>query len=196
MDYTVHGILQARILEWVVFLFSRGSSQTQGLNPGLLQIADCRRQADSLPDEPQGKPQNNGVGSLFLLQLPDPGIELGSPKLQADSLPTELRGKPRSQKVECQQAKVTRQSFQIIPLCPTAMHSASYANNYRTAWNKTQLLNVQMKMNLFTIQHPITHTQMYPVSSSESGGKSVFPLVLSQFHVDMLQTGLPRGCWL
>ena len=28
MDYTVHGILQARILEWVAFPFSRGSSQT------------------------------------------------------------------------------------------------------------------------------------------------------------------------
>ena len=27
MDYTVHGILQARILEWVAFAFSRGSSQ-------------------------------------------------------------------------------------------------------------------------------------------------------------------------
>ena len=27
MDYTVHGILQAGILEWVAFLFSRGSSQ-------------------------------------------------------------------------------------------------------------------------------------------------------------------------
>ena len=27
MDYTVHGILQARILEWVDFPFSRGSSQ-------------------------------------------------------------------------------------------------------------------------------------------------------------------------
>ena len=26
-DYTVHGILQARILEWVAILFSRGSSQ-------------------------------------------------------------------------------------------------------------------------------------------------------------------------
>ena len=26
MDYTVHGILQARILEWVALLFSRGSS--------------------------------------------------------------------------------------------------------------------------------------------------------------------------
>ena len=29
MDYTVYGILQARILEWVAFLFSRGSSQSR-----------------------------------------------------------------------------------------------------------------------------------------------------------------------
>ena len=29
MDYTVHGILQARILEWVAFPFSKGSSQTR-----------------------------------------------------------------------------------------------------------------------------------------------------------------------
>ena len=28
--YTVHGIFQARILEWVVFSFSRGSSQPRG----------------------------------------------------------------------------------------------------------------------------------------------------------------------
>ena len=34
MNYTVHGILQTRILEWVAFLFSRGYS-IQGLNPGL-----------------------------------------------------------------------------------------------------------------------------------------------------------------
>ena len=27
MDYTVHEILQARILDWVAFPFSRGSSQ-------------------------------------------------------------------------------------------------------------------------------------------------------------------------
>ena len=27
MDYRVHGILQARILKWVAFPFSRGSSQ-------------------------------------------------------------------------------------------------------------------------------------------------------------------------
>ena len=29
MNYTVHGILQARILEWVAFPFSKGSSQTR-----------------------------------------------------------------------------------------------------------------------------------------------------------------------
>ena len=40
MDYTVHGILQARILEWVVIPFSKGIFPTQGLNPGLPQ---CRQ---------------------------------------------------------------------------------------------------------------------------------------------------------
>ena len=29
MDYTVHGILQARILEWVAFPVYKGSSQTR-----------------------------------------------------------------------------------------------------------------------------------------------------------------------
>ena len=33
--YTVHGILQARILEWVAFSFSRQFFPTQGSNPGL-----------------------------------------------------------------------------------------------------------------------------------------------------------------
>ena len=57
MDYTVYGILQARILEWVTFPFSRGSFQPR--SPTL--------QVDSLPAEPQGKPKNTGVGSLSLL---------------------------------------------------------------------------------------------------------------------------------
>ena len=35
MDYTVYEILQARILEWVAFPFSRGTFPTQGSNPGL-----------------------------------------------------------------------------------------------------------------------------------------------------------------
>ena len=39
MDYTVHGILQGRVLEWVAFPFSRGRRETfptQGSNSGLL----------------------------------------------------------------------------------------------------------------------------------------------------------------
>ena len=40
MDYSVHGILQAKILEWVAFPFSRGFFQTQGSNLGL---PHCRR---------------------------------------------------------------------------------------------------------------------------------------------------------
>ena len=59
--YTVHGILQARILEWVAFPFSKGSSQT-GIEPRSLAL-----QGDSLPAEPPGKPKNTGVGSLSLL---------------------------------------------------------------------------------------------------------------------------------
>ena len=31
----IHGLLQARIMEWVAIPFSRGSSQVQGLNLGL-----------------------------------------------------------------------------------------------------------------------------------------------------------------
>ena len=37
---SVHGILQARILEWVALSFSRGIFLTQGSNPGLLH---CRQ---------------------------------------------------------------------------------------------------------------------------------------------------------
>ena len=35
IDYTVHGVLQARILEWVAFPFSREIFPTQGSSPGL-----------------------------------------------------------------------------------------------------------------------------------------------------------------
>ena len=39
MDYSIHGILQARILEWVTFLFSKRSSQPR-IKSGLLH---CRQ---------------------------------------------------------------------------------------------------------------------------------------------------------
>ena len=62
MDYTVHGILQARILEWVAYSCSRDLP-----NPGIETRSPALR-ADSLPAEPQGKPKNTGLGSLSLLQ--------------------------------------------------------------------------------------------------------------------------------
>ena len=70
MDYTVHRILQARILEWVGFPFSRGLP-----NPGV-KLRSPTLQADSLPAEPPGKPKNTGMGSLVSpADLPDSGIE-------------------------------------------------------------------------------------------------------------------------
>ena len=48
---SVHGILQARILEWVAISFSRGSSQTSN------QTQVSCLQADSLLTELQGKPK-------------------------------------------------------------------------------------------------------------------------------------------
>ena len=46
---SVHGILQARILEWVAISFSRGSSQPRD------QTWSPTLQADSLPSEPPEK---------------------------------------------------------------------------------------------------------------------------------------------
>ena len=52
---SVHGILQARILEWVVISFSRGSSQGDLPNPGI-ESGSPALQADALSSEPPGKP--------------------------------------------------------------------------------------------------------------------------------------------
>ena len=70
--FSVHGILQTRLLEWETIPFSRGSSRglkTQGLNPGLLH---CRRilchlnlQRSLFLGEPQGKFWFTFFPSLF-----------------------------------------------------------------------------------------------------------------------------------
>ena len=62
MDCIVHGILQARILEWVAFPFS-GDLPNPGIKPRSPAL-----QADSLPAEPQGKSKNTTVSNLSLLQ--------------------------------------------------------------------------------------------------------------------------------
>ena len=49
----IHGILQARTLEWVAFPFSKGSS-----NPGI-EPRSPALQADLLTAEPEGKPSGD-----------------------------------------------------------------------------------------------------------------------------------------
>ena len=85
---SVHGILQARILEWVAMPSSRGSSR-----PGieLTSPESLALKADSLPRILEW------VAISFSRGSSQPGIELTSPEslaLQADSLPTEPLGKP------------------------------------------------------------------------------------------------------
>ena len=86
MDYTVHGILQARILERVTFPFSRGSSHpNQGSNPGLLHCrwtlyqlshkgrkpmptsVDDTKQFPKVPDQvtlPPARPERSGQSTV------------------------------------------------------------------------------------------------------------------------------------
>ena len=86
MGYTVHGILQARILEWLPFPFSRGSSQPRDqtqvshITGGFFTSWATREAQEYWSGYPIPSPAD----------LPDPGIEPGSPALQEDSLPTEL----------------------------------------------------------------------------------------------------------
>ena len=68
--FSVLGILQARILEWVAIPFSGESSQPRDRT----QISHIA--GDSLPSEPPGNPKNAGMGSLSLLQGIFPAQEL------------------------------------------------------------------------------------------------------------------------
>ena len=84
MDYAVHVILQAKILECVAFPFARGSSQPRDQTQ-VSHIAG-RFFTSWATREPQefwsGQPIPSPLGPS------DPGIEPVSPELQVDSLPT------------------------------------------------------------------------------------------------------------
>ena len=67
----------------------QGIFPTQGLNLGL---PHCRRILYQLSHKESPRTLE-WVAIPSPGDLPDPGIELGSPALQADSLPTELSGK-------------------------------------------------------------------------------------------------------
>ena len=72
MDYSppassVHGILQARILEWVAVPSSRGSSRSRNGTPRLLCL--LHSQEDSLPLAPLGKPSQYSRWFFFFLSF-------------------------------------------------------------------------------------------------------------------------------
>ena len=94
LDYTVHGVLQARILESVAFPFSRGSSQPRDHT----QVSHIAGRFSTTWTTRKEQEVGLGVGSLsllqwiFLTQESNPGLL----QLQVDSLPTQLSGKPWS----------------------------------------------------------------------------------------------------
>ena len=78
---TVHGILQARILEWVAFPFCRGSSQPR-FRTQLSHIAGRLFTSWATREDQE---YWSGYPIPSPVDLPDPGIEPGSPALQMDS---------------------------------------------------------------------------------------------------------------
>ena len=88
IDYTIHGILQARTLEWVAIPFSRGSSQPTDqtqvsfIAGGFFTSLTTREAQEYWSGWPIPSPRD----------LPNSGIKPGSPGLQANSLPAELPG--------------------------------------------------------------------------------------------------------
>jgi len=93
--YIVHGILQARILEWAALLFSRGSSQPMDRT----QVSAIAGRFFTSWATRKAQEYWSGESIPAPADLPDPGIELVSPALQADSLPTEQSYKRRPLKI-------------------------------------------------------------------------------------------------
>ena len=79
-----------RIMEWVAYPFSSGSSQPRNWT-GVSCIAGRFFTNWAIREAQE---YWSGQPNLSPADLPHPGIELGSPALQVDSLPTELSGKP------------------------------------------------------------------------------------------------------
>jgi len=70
---SVHGIFQARVLEWVAISFSRGSSWPRDWTRSPIL------QADALLSEPPGKPNYGGSdGKASVCNVGDPGLIPGS----------------------------------------------------------------------------------------------------------------------
>ena len=98
--WTIHGILQARILEWVAFPFSRSSQKWSEVNLlSHVQLFTTPWTAASQAPPSMGFSRQeywSGLPFPSPGDLPDSGIEPGSPSLQVDALPSKPPGKPWS----------------------------------------------------------------------------------------------------
>ena len=143
---SVHGTLQARILEWVagqLFPFSRGVFPTQGLDPGL---PHCRWILYCLSH--QGSPRIlEYVAVPCPGDLPYPGIKPESPALQADSSPAELPGKPIIKSFQFMIYFLTKSFSKIL-------HLVTYKHPHIHIY--TQLTQTKFKFSLFKIPVKIT----------------------------------------
>ena len=90
MDCTVHGLFQARILEWVAFPFSRGSPQPRDWT----QVSCIVGRFFTSWATREAQEYSSGYSIPSPAVLPNWGTEPRYPELQVDSLPTELPGKP------------------------------------------------------------------------------------------------------
>ena len=87
---SVHGILQAGILEWVAIAFSRGSSQLRNWT----EVSCLAGRFFTNWTTREAQEYWNGQPIPSVADLPNSGIKPESPALQVDSLPTKLSGKP------------------------------------------------------------------------------------------------------
>ena len=110
---SVHGILQAKVLEWAAMPSSKGSSQPRDRTwVSAIEPRSPSLQSDSLLSEPTGKPKNTGVGSLSLLQRIFPTQESNWSLLHCRQILYQLSypGSPRSgggsQRLSCLKALI------------------------------------------------------------------------------------------
>ena len=116
--------MEARILEWAAFPFSRESSQLRDRT----QVSCIAGEISTSWATRETQEYWNGYLIPSPADLPNPGIEMGSPALQVDSLPTELSGKPGQYMQRCSNLLLIRH-IQII-IMVRAIYTSIYLSTY------------------------------------------------------------------
>ena len=112
---SVHGILQARILEGVVISFS-GDLPHPGMEPMSLTSPALAGRFLASSATWEARENWSGLPCPYPGDLPDPGMEPGSPALPADSLP--LRHQVHLCMFQCYSLKPSHPP--LLPLCSQA----------------------------------------------------------------------------